>query len=280
MDPVQGRVIIILFLYSLPGRFKHALQYGEAMKTILAIDDDATQLELIKMQLVRLGYTAYTASSGARGIELAQTGNPDLIILDISMPVMDGFEVIKKLKDDEITGEIPIIMLTAKREKDDVIRAMRYNVVDYMLKPYDAATLKKKLEVARVQVSRAEENKIEKRRRENLVIHRSGGQTVIVLRGSLKDAAMRAETARALGHSFRNMVRMDYFIVDIRSLPDFDTADVRVLETLIKDFNHDKTFVIAGQFYGVLVGGCDFIVPDQTFLSPGDLEIFIESLKQ
>jgi CheY-like chemotaxis protein len=257
----------------------HVLQYGEAMKTILAIDDDKTQLELIKMQLVNMGYTAYTASSGAMGIELAQTGNPDLIILDISMPAMNGFEVIKKLKDDEITGEIPIIMLTAKRDKDDVIRAMRYNVVDYMLKPYNAATLKKKLEVARVQMNRAEENTKEKRRRENMVIHRSGGQTVLVLRGSLKDAAMRTETARSLGSSFRNMIKMDYFIVDIRSLPDFDTADVRVLETLIKDFNHDKTFVIAGQFYGVLVGGCDFIVTDRIFLTPGDLEIFIDSLQ-
>ena len=83
-------------------------------ETILAVDDDIDILELIQMSLTAEGFDVITANDGMSGLEKAKAYTPDLILLDLMMPVMDGFEVIGKLRIDEQTRAIPVIMLTAR----------------------------------------------------------------------------------------------------------------------------------------------------------------------
>ncbi len=84
------------------------------MKKILVVDDENDVRELIKAGLDRTKYTTLTAASGAQALSICKTDKPDLILLDIAMPVMDGYQVCEKLKQDPQTKDIPVLFLTGK----------------------------------------------------------------------------------------------------------------------------------------------------------------------
>jgi len=104
--------------------------------TILLIDDDSTLLELLSGHLQTAGYRPLAASSGPSGLRLAAEAQPDLVVLDVMMPGMDGWEVCERLRD---KSHIPIIMLTAKGEEIDKLRGFRLGVDDYVTKPFSFA---------------------------------------------------------------------------------------------------------------------------------------------
>lgn len=107
-------------------------------KQILLIDDDEILLELLSEHVQAAGYFCLTANSGLAGLQLASKKRPDLVVLDIMMPVMDGWEVCKHLRMD---STIPIIMLTAKGEEFDKLRGFHLGVDDYVTKPFSFAEL-------------------------------------------------------------------------------------------------------------------------------------------
>ncbi len=105
-------------------------------KVILLVDDIPENLELLARNLQRKGYKALLATSGAQALEIALAKLPDLILLDVQMPVMNGFEVCKRLKQNPDTKHIPVIFLTAKTEQDSIVEAFSIGAVDYVLKPF------------------------------------------------------------------------------------------------------------------------------------------------
>jgi two-component system KDP operon response regulator KdpE len=107
-------------------------------QTILMIDDDETLLELLSDHLKTMGYNALTANSGKQGLELVTQEKPDLVVLDVMMPQMDGWEVCKQLRE---SSRVPIIMLTAKGEEIDKLRGFNLGVDDYVTKPFSFAEL-------------------------------------------------------------------------------------------------------------------------------------------
>jgi DNA-binding response OmpR family regulator len=106
--------------------------------TILLIDDDKTLVELLSDHLETAGYQAIVASDGPGGLRRADQTSPDLVVLDVMMPGMDGWEVCRRLR--EKSG-VPIIMLTAKGEEIDKLRGFRLGVDDYVTKPFSFAEL-------------------------------------------------------------------------------------------------------------------------------------------
>ncbi len=102
---------------------------------ILIVDDDLDTLRLVGLMLQHQGYVIIAASSGIQALSLAQTDRPDLILLDILMPEMDGYEVARKLRTDATTTSIPIIMFTAKTQVDDKIQGYEAGADDYLTKP-------------------------------------------------------------------------------------------------------------------------------------------------
>lgn len=123
-----------------------------AKQRILIADDDANIAELIALYLTKEGYETRKAGDGREALQLVQTFNPDLIILDIMMPEMDGYEVCREVRKESTT---PIIMLTAKGETFDKVLGLELGADDYMVKPFDTKEL-----VARVKaVLRRMENK-------------------------------------------------------------------------------------------------------------------------
>lgn len=107
-------------------------------QTILLIDDDKTLLELLSGHLQAAGYHPLVASDGSSGLRLAAETRPELVVLDVMMPDLDGWEVCRRLRD---KSSVPIIMLTAKGEEIDKLRGFRLGVDDYVTKPFSFAEL-------------------------------------------------------------------------------------------------------------------------------------------
>lgn len=114
---------------------------------ILIVDDEKGIQDIVSQALKRRGYETLVASDGDTALDLAFASRPDLIILDLMLPRMDGWEVCRRLKSNKETATIPIIMLTARRGEMDVVEGLELGADDYMKKPFSLAEL-----VARVGV--------------------------------------------------------------------------------------------------------------------------------
>lgn len=116
---------------------------------ILLIDDDSAVHGLVKARLEGIdGFSVTVADNGKQGLELASTQQPDLILLDWMMPGIDGMVVLKALKNNERTAEIPVIMLTGKGKLGDVETALSEGAVNWVTKPIDLADLSRRATVA------------------------------------------------------------------------------------------------------------------------------------
>jgi CheY-like chemotaxis protein/MinD-like ATPase involved in chromosome partitioning or flagellar assembly len=104
-------------------------------ETLLIIDDDIDTLKLVGLMLERQGYNVLAAHDGFSGIQTAVDKQPDLILLDVGMPRMDGYETARKIREAPSTAEIPIIMLTARNDLDDKVTGFEAGVDDYLTKP-------------------------------------------------------------------------------------------------------------------------------------------------
>jgi pilus assembly protein CpaE len=102
---------------------------------ILVVDDDVDTLRLVGLMLQRQGYEIVAASSGRQALSMARSEEPELIILDVMMPDMDGYEVTRRLRADQATASIPIIMFTAKTQIDDKVTGFEAGADDYLTKP-------------------------------------------------------------------------------------------------------------------------------------------------
>ena len=111
------------------------------MKKILVIDDLPENVFLIQDRLEREGYEVITAFDGKTGIQRAKNELPDLVLLDVMMPEMSGFEVCKILIDDPSTSRIPIILVTAKTEAEDIKEGLEAGAFDYIKKPFNRIEL-------------------------------------------------------------------------------------------------------------------------------------------
>ncbi len=106
--------------------------------TVLVVDDDTTLLLLLRQALERAGYGVVTATHGLTGLQQMYEHRPDLIILDVMMPRMDGWETVSRIRE---MSQVPVIMLTAKDEEADKIRGFSAGIDDYVTKPFSFAEL-------------------------------------------------------------------------------------------------------------------------------------------
>lgn len=112
-----------------------------AKERILLIEDDEDIQELIRYNLTREGYVVEAAGSAENGLALATTSRPDLILLDLMLPGMEGLEACRRLKGSEATSSIPVIMVTAKGEETDIVAGLELGADDYIVKPFSPRVL-------------------------------------------------------------------------------------------------------------------------------------------
>ncbi|MBW2077774.1 MAG: response regulator [Deltaproteobacteria bacterium] len=106
-----------------------------AKPLILSIDDDQDMLRLIQRFLAKSGYNVITADSGLKGLKIVSKAKPNLILLDVMMPEIDGYDVCSRLQKNSETAYIPVIFVTALGEEQDKARAFSVGAVDYLVKP-------------------------------------------------------------------------------------------------------------------------------------------------
>jgi DNA-binding response OmpR family regulator len=121
--------------------------------SILIIDDDRIVRQILQSSLSRKDFVVYTTEDGPLGIDLAQKEDIDVILLDWMMPVMDGMEVLRQLKQNDKTKQIPVFMLTNKGARGDIDQAISAGIDDYIVKPFNASkigiTIRNKLQKLR-----------------------------------------------------------------------------------------------------------------------------------
>lgn len=110
-------------------------------KRILVVDDERHIVRLVQVNLERHGYEVLAAYDGVECLDKAKAEKPDLIVLDIMMPRMDGFQALQHLKSDTETSHIPIIMLTARAQDRDVLQGYQYGADLYLTKPFNPLEL-------------------------------------------------------------------------------------------------------------------------------------------
>jgi DNA-binding response OmpR family regulator len=115
------------------------------MKTILLVDDSNTILMMEKLVLKQAAYKVVTACNGEEGVRRALLERPDLILMDVVMPKMDGFEACRRLRQEEATKDVPIVMVTTRGEPVNVETGFESGCSDYVTKPIDALELLAKL---------------------------------------------------------------------------------------------------------------------------------------
>ena len=205
-------------------------------KKILIVEDEREILDLVKLYLEKEGYRTLTAPDGAEGLRLARTEHPNLIILDLMLPEIDGLEVCKKLRLNPQTAMLPIIMLTAKSEESDTVVGLELGADDYITKPFSPRNL-----VARV---KALLRRLDRSLNRELSVYRYGSLNVNLSRHEVivdgEEICLTAKEFGLLEHLLRNPGRVMTRDVLLNSVWGYDyhgttrTVDVHIRRLKLK----------------------------------------------
>lgn len=249
------------------------------MKVILVIDDDVSFLEIIDAQLASNQFRVFTAATGAEGLKTANSLNPDLVICDVKMPGMDGFEVLKRLRKDRVTERVPVIMLSAITNREAVYACMRYNIMDYIIKPYKPELLIKKINIA-IHYNEIKKGESISKKGEHVLISRSPDTVIISFNIKLNTKNIIAEVKNVFSPFFLKSLVNKKCILDLRSLSGFDEGDAKVLGAIIQLFKKRELLIVAGRHYGDIVSiinfDDDFGERINLFISFGDMELYLK----
>ena len=105
-------------------------------RRILVCDDDPLLVDLVQYRLSSRGYEVVVAADGGEAVECLSKGSFDGILLDAMMPVVDGYELLRRIRQDPATAKVPVIMLTARKQEQDIVAALELGASDYVVKPF------------------------------------------------------------------------------------------------------------------------------------------------
>ena len=132
-------------------------------RKILVVDDDPTMVKLINVNLKLNNYAVLEATSGEKALEIVKNEQLDLVVLDIMMPGVDGWEVLKRIRSNPESQEMPVILVTAKTQDSDVIRGWELGADEYVIKPFNPLLL---VEVIKLVLDRSYEERLERRKKQ------------------------------------------------------------------------------------------------------------------
>ena len=113
----------------------------ESKRRVLIVDDEDVNLQLLSNILRAQGYEIATATNGRDAVHIIKKNPPDMVLLDVEMPVMDGYETLKKIRETYPANRLPVIIITIKDESEDMVHAFEMGANDFVIKPIDLAVL-------------------------------------------------------------------------------------------------------------------------------------------
>jgi two-component system alkaline phosphatase synthesis response regulator PhoP len=134
-----------------------------AKRKILVVDDDPTMVKLINVNLKLNNYSVVEATSGEQALDVVDAEGLDLVVLDIMMPGVDGWDVLKRIRSNPVTQEMPVILVTAKTQDSDVIRGWELGADEYVIKPFNPLLL---VEVIKMVLDRSYDERLERRKKQ------------------------------------------------------------------------------------------------------------------
>ena len=116
------------------------------MERILVVDDDLAVRELIEIILHQAGYDVLSVADGKSAVEIAQKEKPDLVLMDVRLPVMDGYQACMQITSDPVTKHIPVVFISARGQVEEIRLGLSAGAVDYFVKPFSPELLKKRIQ--------------------------------------------------------------------------------------------------------------------------------------
>jgi len=147
--------------------------------SVLVVDDEQDILELVQYNLVREGYRVLTVTTGEEALKAARSQHPDVIVLDLMLPGVDGLEVCRVLKGDKGTVHIPVVMLTAKGSEADIVAGLELGADDYVTKPFSPRVLTARVKAVLRREASSVDSEAATINRGDLVIHPGRHQVLI-----------------------------------------------------------------------------------------------------
>ena len=235
------------------------------MAKILVIDDDDAVNELVKINLELSGYTVISAKDGVTGFAAAKQEQPDLIVLDVMMPDVDGYTVAKRIRENPVIKDTPIIMLTALGMLDDKVKGFDIGVDDYLVKPFEIEELKVRVRAVLKRTDKIPESAATKE------ILQMGDITLLPETYSvqIKDKTAKVtpiefDIINLLMQNYGNMVPGSKILTDIWGYnPDDDVETIRVhirhIRSKLDKISGDKQYIetIYGGGYRLVPNGID-----------------------
>ncbi len=242
------------------------------MYTVLAIDDDRTTLGILESQLNAIGYKVIIETSPVKGVELAKEFPPEVILLDLNMPQMTGFEVMQTLRKNKMTREVPIVIFTVNKDRETVINALKSGAFDYIVKPHDPNKLNIKLKAA---IHYGINRKLQKQD-EFIEISRKGEMVIITMKGGIRESELQDAAKTLFTGFFMKNLHGKICIFDIREMKDFSDDDISEFIRILSMFTGSKIKIVTGKHYGEIVSSADLDDGIELFLSYGDLDNALE----
>lgn len=248
------------------------------MNIVLAIDDDPVMLEILENQLSQMRFRVFTEISARKGIETAKSLNPDVILLDLNMPGLTGFQVMEILVKDSITRNIPIIVLTSLGDRESVQNAVRFGIVDYIVKPHDRDNLARKIKSA-VRYNTLKREELASDQTEKIHISHSSDTVLLSFQSRPGSRDFLMEAQKVFTPFFYKQNAKKNIVIDLRGLNEFQEADTRVMEALARHAGNHAINIIAGRHYGSIVENSTLPNNVNLFITFGDMEIFVHKKK-
>jgi DNA-binding response OmpR family regulator len=116
------------------------------MKRILVVDDDLAVRELIEITLTQAGYEVLSAADGKTAVEIARKEKPDLVLMDVRLPLMDGYEACRQITTNRSTRHVPVVFVSARSQIEEIRLGLSAGAVDYFVKPFSLDSLRKRIQ--------------------------------------------------------------------------------------------------------------------------------------
>ncbi|MGC1165795.1 MAG: response regulator transcription factor [Solirubrobacterales bacterium] len=201
----------------------------EARRSVLVVDDEPTIAEVVSRYLERAGYAATTAADGLEAIRLVAERRPDLVVLDVMLPQLDGLQVLRRLREGG-DGRVPVILLTAKGEQEDKLAGLRSGADDYVVKPFSPGELVARVDAVLRRVHPPEQEDVEPLRFDQLEIDGRGRRVTVAgeeIQLSQREFDLLSFIASHPGQAFSRDQLMDR-VWDSALLCDTSTVTVHV----------------------------------------------------
>ena len=219
---------------------------------ILVIEDDEIQHELLGPIFKQIGVDGFFCTTGEEGLEKLKTHFFDAVLLDLGLPGKNGIQVLKAIRDNVLTKELAVIVLTASKTRESLLQCMKYGISDYIGKPFQLqqfaqkiATLKRMLALKNTGGDKADAIRVIMERMPDVVKFTFGG--------SFNDESVRRFLA-TYTPAFKSLTKNDSILLNFAALPNMSDPQLRMYKLIADAIVPKKPVVVGGRSYGPLLG--------------------------